>query len=133
MAGNPLQLSPIIQRPFTYKIQHHKHIKVGLTTNMIFGMCNIWVIRRRNVIYPYNKKSHLDQLFHCQSFRIWCHKVNCNLVLLCFLYQKFTKWHHIWNFDSEKFNQEEVLTIKIHYISSQNNPNITHTKNYIWG
>jgi hypothetical protein len=41
-----------------------------LTTNMIFGMCNIWVIRRKNVLYLYNKKSHLDQHFHCQSFRI---------------------------------------------------------------
>jgi nucleobase transporter 1/2 len=45
-------------------------LKVRQTTNMIFGMCNIWVIRRRNVIYLYNKKSHLDQLFHCQSFQI---------------------------------------------------------------
>jgi hypothetical protein len=32
---------------------------------MIFGMCNIWVIRR-NVIYLYNKKSRLDQLFQSQ-------------------------------------------------------------------
>jgi ABC-type sulfate transport system permease subunit len=48
-------------------------LKLRLTTNMIFGMCNIWVIRRRNFIYLYSKKSYLDQLFHCQSFRIWCH------------------------------------------------------------
>jgi hypothetical protein len=47
-----------------------KMIKVRLTRNMIFGLCNIWVIRRRNVIYLYNKKSHLDQLFRYQSFRI---------------------------------------------------------------
>ena len=47
-----------------------REIKVRLTTDIIFGMCNIWVIRRRNVTYFYNKKSHLDQLFHCQSFRI---------------------------------------------------------------
>ena len=45
-------------------------VKVRLTPNMIFGMCNIWVIRRRNVIYLYDKKSHVDQLFHCQSLRI---------------------------------------------------------------
>ena len=38
------------------------------------------------------------------------------------------------NFDSEKVDQDEVFYyIKIHYISSQNDPNITHTKNYIWG
>ena len=37
---------------------------------MIFGMCSIWVIRRRNVMYLYNKKLYFDQLFHCQSFRI---------------------------------------------------------------
>jgi hypothetical protein len=66
------------------------NLKVWLTTNMIFGTRNIWVIRRRNVIYLYNKKSHLDQLFHRQSFRIWCHSVNCKSVFLCFLYQKFT-------------------------------------------
>jgi hypothetical protein len=47
--------------------------KVPLTPNMIFFcMCNIWVILRRNAIYLYSKKFHLDQLFHCQSFRIWC-------------------------------------------------------------
>jgi hypothetical protein len=47
---------------------------VWLTLNIIFCMCNIWVILRRNVIYLYNKKPHLDQLFHCQSSRydvIW--------------------------------------------------------------
>jgi hypothetical protein len=47
--------------------------KVWLTPNTIFCMCNIWVIRRRNVIYLYSKNSLPDQLFHCQSFRIWCH------------------------------------------------------------
>ena len=29
---------------------------------MIFGMCNIWVILRRNVIYFYSKNPHLGQL-----------------------------------------------------------------------
>jgi hypothetical protein len=38
------------------------------------------------------------------------------------------------NFDSEKVDQDEVFyTIKIYYISSSNDPNITHTKNHIWG
>jgi hypothetical protein len=32
-------------------------------------MCNIWVILRRNVMYLYNKKPHLDQLFHCQRIQ----------------------------------------------------------------
>ena len=32
-------------------------------TIQIFGMCIIWVIWKRNVIYLYNKKSHPDQLF----------------------------------------------------------------------
>jgi hypothetical protein len=50
--------------------------KGWLTPNMIFSMCNIWVILRRNVMYLYSKKPHLDQLFHCQSLRIWCHLVN---------------------------------------------------------
>ena len=37
-------------------------------------------------------------------------------------------------FDSEKVDQNEVFHYKdIYYISSQNDPNITHTKNYIWG
>ena len=36
---------------------------------MIFCMGNIWVILRRNVIYLYSKKPHLDQLFNCQSSR----------------------------------------------------------------
>ena len=37
------------------------------------------------------------------------------------------------NFGSEKVDQDEVFAIKIHCISSQNDPNITHTKNYILG
>jgi hypothetical protein len=32
-------------------------------------MCNIWVIRRRNVMYLYSKKSHLDQLFNVKVSR----------------------------------------------------------------
>jgi hypothetical protein len=49
------------------------NILVRLTPNIIFGMCNIWVILRRNVMYLYSKKTHLDQLFHRQSVQIWCH------------------------------------------------------------
>jgi hypothetical protein len=35
-----------------------------------FFICVIasWVIRRRNVIYLYNKEFHLDQLFHWSKF-----------------------------------------------------------------
>ena len=44
-------------------VQEHM-IKVSV----IFGMCNIWVILRRNVIYLCSKKPHLDQLPYCHSF-----------------------------------------------------------------
>ncbi len=37
-------------------------IKVQLTLNMTFGICNIWVILRRNVIYLYSENPHLHQL-----------------------------------------------------------------------
>jgi hypothetical protein len=39
------------------------------------------------------------------------------------------------NFDSEKVDQDEVFYYKdtFHFISFQNDPNITHTKNYIFG
>jgi hypothetical protein len=100
---------------------------------MIFGMCNICVIQRRNVIYLYNKKSHLDQLFHCQfpdmmslgelqiSFPLFfCTKNSPNDIISGTLTVK-------------KLINISYFVIKIHYISSQNDPNITHTKNYIWG
>ena len=47
-------------------------VKVRLSPNMIFCMCNIWVILKRTVIYLYSKKPH-DQLFHCKTFQIRCH------------------------------------------------------------
>ena len=37
------------------------------------------------------------------------------------------------NFDSEKVDQDGIFIIKIYYISSSNDPNITHTKNHIRG
>ena len=37
------------------------------------------------------------------------------------------------NFDSEKVDQDGIFIIKIYYISSSNDPNITHTKNHTWG
>jgi hypothetical protein len=37
------------------------------------------------------------------------------------------------NFDSEKLIKMRFFTIKIHYIFSQDDPNITHTKNHISG
>jgi hypothetical protein len=33
----------------------------------------------------------------------------------------------------KKLIKMRFFIIKIHYISSQNDPNITHTKYYIWG
>jgi hypothetical protein len=39
----------------------HALIKVGLTPNIIFGLCDIWVIiLRRNVMYLYSKNSPND-------------------------------------------------------------------------
>ena len=38
------------------------NFKVRLIPNMIFVICNIWVILRRNVIYLYSKNPDLDQL-----------------------------------------------------------------------
>ena len=36
----------------------------------VFQACPLWIYTQSNIT---SKKSHLDQLFHCQSFRIWCH------------------------------------------------------------
>ena len=33
----------------------------------------------------------------------------------------------------KKLIKMEICIIKIYYISSSNDPNITHTKNHIWG
>ena len=41
---------------------------MDIEQNMVFGMCNIWAILRRNVICFYSKKPHLDQLSYCQKF-----------------------------------------------------------------
>ncbi len=38
------------------------NFKVRLIPNMIFVICNIWVILRRNVIYLHSKNPDLDQL-----------------------------------------------------------------------
>jgi hypothetical protein len=74
LVGNQLKLCKIFWQYISQSnLKNESAEWMRLTPNMIFGMCNIWVIRRRNVIYLYNKKSHLDQLFHCQSLRIWCH------------------------------------------------------------
>ncbi len=44
------------------------NLKVQLTPNMIFGMCNIWVILRRNVIYLF---SRIILVYYCKC---------CNLI-----------------------------------------------------
>ena len=63
-----------------WKMKNKKYnFKTWLTTNMIFGMCNICVIRR-NIISIIKNPS----LSTFSSFRIWCHYVNCKLVFLCF-------------------------------------------------
>jgi hypothetical protein len=74
---------------------------VRLTPNMNFGMCNTWVILRRNVIYLYSKKPHLDQLFHCRSSRY----VSPNDIISA-------------NFDSEKVDQDGIFYCKdvLHFV-----------------
>jgi hypothetical protein len=50
-----------IQFFFNDKKIKHALIKVGLTPNRIFGLCDIWVIiLRRNVMYLYSKNSPND-------------------------------------------------------------------------
>ena len=39
------------------------YVRVRPAPNMIFCMCNIWAIRRRNVIYLYKKNSILINFF----------------------------------------------------------------------
>ena len=46
-----------------------RQFKVVVTPWTHFCLCNIWVISRRNAIYLYNKKPHLDRLFDFQTFR----------------------------------------------------------------
>ena len=45
-----------------------KTFKVRLTPNMIFGLCNIWVILRRNVIYLNSKKTSSSSTFSLSKF-----------------------------------------------------------------
>jgi hypothetical protein len=47
--------------------------KVRLTPSIIFGMGNIWVILRRNVMYLYNKITSSWSTFSLSKFQIWCH------------------------------------------------------------
>ena len=88
------KMAPVMKQN-RVRLQRGHKAKVRLTPNMIFGMCNIWVIRRRNVIYLYSKKPHLDQRFHCQSSRyavirwIFGTKKQRKTNL------QFTRWHHI--------------------------------------
>ena len=59
---------------------------------------------------------------------------NCKLVFLCFFAPKIHLNNDIMstNFDSEKVDQDEFFYHKDILHSSQNDPNITHTKNHIW-
>jgi hypothetical protein len=51
-------------RTLIYWYTTSKNIKVLLILNMIFGSC-------------YEKTASLDQIFHRQTCRIWCHQMNC--------------------------------------------------------
>jgi hypothetical protein len=85
-----------------------------------FVMCDRWVIRRRNVIYIYSKKPHLDQLFfRCQNVRIWRHKMNCKLVssFCC------TKFHLMTSY-------LETLTVK--KLTTEWPKYYTYQKSYLW-
>jgi hypothetical protein len=80
----------------------------------LFALCNICAILRRKVIYLYSKKHHLglDQLFHCQMFGIWCHKMNCKSVFFVTNIRLFR--HHIqkiWQWKS-CHDQDEVFHYK---------------------
>ena len=97
-------------------------------------MCNIWVILRRNIMYLYSKKPLLDQLCHCQSSRydaLGEFLVQKTGELICNSPNDVISA----NFDSEKVDQDGIFYCKdtVHYISSSNDPNITHTKNHICG
>jgi hypothetical protein len=86
---------------------------LALSPNLVVGVCNIWVNRRRNVIYLYNKKFHLDQLFSLSTFAdmmssgelqisfsfVFCTKSSSNDIIS-------------GNFDSEKVDQDEVFYCK---------------------
>jgi hypothetical protein len=81
-----------------------------------------------------SEKSHLDQLFHCQSSRYDVIKgifgpKNKGCKLICnspndIISGKLTV---------KKLMKVGFFIIKIYYISSSNDPNITHTKNHISG
>jgi hypothetical protein len=87
-------------------------LKVRLTPNITFGMCNIWVILRRKVMYLYSKKHHLDQLFHCQSSRYdvirWIFYTNNKGKIICNSPNDIISG----NFDNEKVDQDGIFYYK---------------------
>jgi hypothetical protein len=94
----------------------------------VFGMCNIWVILRRNIIKP-----RPAQFFHIQSFQIRCHQMKCKFVFLSFVPKNLSNDIISGIFDCKKVDQDLFYhkDIYMYYISSQNDPNITHTKNHL--
>jgi hypothetical protein len=95
-------------------------LKVRLTLNIIFGMCNSWMILRRNVIYLYSKKVHLNRLFHSQRSGydvIWG-----IAKLISFLLFSAPKISQIISYlvalKDEKSIKKSFFTTKIYYISS---------------
>ena len=52
---------------------------------------------------------------------------------LFFLYQNSPNDVTSGTLTVKKLTKMCFFTVKMYYISSQNDPNITHTENYIWG
>jgi hypothetical protein len=112
-----------------------KFIKVRLTPNIIFGMCNnIWIIRRRNVMNLHSKKPHLGWLFHCQSSRYdvirWIFGTKNKGKLICNSPNDIISG----NFDSEKVDQDGIFYCKdiLHFFFEW--PKYTYcTKSHISG
>ena len=75
-------------------------------------------------MYLYSKKPHLDRLFHFQRWVFGIQETEENLSNLPII-------HLSGNFEKKLIKM--AFIIKIYYISSSNDPNITHTKNHISG
>jgi hypothetical protein len=99
---------------------------------MIFGMGNIWVILRRNVMYLYSKNPHLGQLFHCQNSRYdvirWIFGTKNKGKLICNSPNDIISA----NFDSEKVDQDGIFYYKdiLHFFFEWHK-HYTYKKSYL--
>ena len=96
-------------------------------------MCNISVILRRNVMYLYSQKPHLDQLFHCQSSRYhvirWIFGTKNKGKLICNSSNDIISG----NFDSEKVDQDGIFYYKdILHFFFQWPKYYTYQKSILW-